>query len=757
MSSSENTLRLGLVDLPTLVEPLTAAGFHLFGGGPFREAAAEIKSAAEQGPVAAIFVADIPQPGIKAWLTRMTTHGAVVVILRGDLPRLEVDGAQSVDLPATVGELLAAAGLTASDPAAAAARIGVDGESIGSSAAQSSPVAPAETIPAKKTPATKAPAAKTPVAKTASAKSPTKIPADPAPDSKPSPEPAPDTRPAVQASPILFAAQRRAETRPPADEHPVDEQPAENSTLFQIPPAITPPTATPAITSSPWDDDAPDVPTRSVPTPAVPTPAVPAFAVPVQPAPMPVIPAVPDASPASPWDTYPSAPEAEPYAAPPAREEDWFGQPPALPPRTSQPTPQAPASPMPGGVAQTPFDTSTTRSAPQYSDYADLRRPEPNDRQPVAYQDDPWGQGPEDQAAPVAVLTKHEQTKHDVPEPIFTAPTYAPAPEPIYEQPVYDPTPEYANPQDAVDAMFAAGTPPETAPQVQAPRRIRGHGAPLAIVCAEKGGVGKTNTTLALAQRAADRAPGKLVVLVDMNRGQGDVRKYLKLGGAQVPSILDAAISGNIAEAVLSPEQVTAARHSSLPPISFGVVLAPEPEAADPRIVTPDVYQRVIDLVRDQADLVVIDTQIIEIHDTSGLVDGLIVPALAHDAFGVTLTDTSAPGVSNLVTMLGYFAQQGVPANRLMIVINRALAGYDTNVLRGMLGKYGTFTGAVEEKSLLARQANMGRIPHNDPSLAPVLDAVLLRITGWPCFQPGPASSGKKKKLFAGFGRKAKN
>lgn len=434
-------------------------------------------------------------------------------------------------------------------------------------------------------------------------------------------------------------------------------------------------------------------------------------------------------------------------------------------------------------MAQSDYDASEGFSSPPYADssagtrYADPAMgpfsptaPVPAaDLQPTPYQDDPWGQN-QHQGGPVAVLAppaQHEFTKHDVPEPIFTTPAYAPEPEPVYApiqepaqppaaQPVYDPAPAYVDPQVAVDAMFAAATAPEVAPVMQAPRRIRGHGSPLAIVCAEKGGVGKTNSALALAERAASLAPSKRVVLVDMNRGQGDVRKYLKLGGAQVPSILDAAISGKISEAVLSPEQVTAARHASLPPISFGVVLAPEPEAADPRIVTPDVYQRVIDLVRDQADLVVVDTQIIEIHDTSGLVDGLIVPALAHDAFGVTLTDTSAPGVSNLVTMLGYFAQQGVPSNRLMIVINRALAGYDTNVLRGMLSKYGMFSGAVEEKSLLARQANMGRIPHNDPSLAPVLDAVLLRVTGWPCFQPAAATIAKKK-LFGGFGRKAKN
>ena len=127
MTSSAN-LSIGLVDLPTLAAPLAAAGLRVIGGGVFREAAAEIKISAEQGPVAAIFVADHPQPGIKAWLTRMSAHGAVVVIVRADVPRLDTDGTVSVDLPATVAELLAAAGLTARSTAAGAVKIGLDGE-----------------------------------------------------------------------------------------------------------------------------------------------------------------------------------------------------------------------------------------------------------------------------------------------------------------------------------------------------------------------------------------------------------------------------------------------------------------------------------------------------------------------------------------------------------------------------------------------------------------------------------------------------
>lgn len=306
MTSSENTPRLGLVDLPTLSGPLTAAGFQLFGGGPFREAAAEIKSAAEQGPVAAIFVADSPQPGIKAWLTRMTTHGAVVVILRSDLPRLEVDGARSVDLPATVGELLAAAGLT-STSAAAAVGIDVDGAVTVVDSPIDSPA------PAK---------AKTPAKTPAKAKAPT-VAQDPAPAAQPvEPTPAETAPtgvtgfgvqtvqpPTVQASPILFAAQRRGA-------HPV---PVEES-VADAPAAPAP------VGASPWDDEAP----TSVPA-AIPVAAA------VAPAPVAVS--------ASPWDDPPAAVEPKPYLPPRvAQEEDWFGQPAVVATsHTQQPAVAAPA------------------------------------------------------------------------------------------------------------------------------------------------------------------------------------------------------------------------------------------------------------------------------------------------------------------------------------------------------------------------------------------------------------------------------
>lgn len=716
--TASQTARIGLVNLPTLTTPLTSAGFQLFGGGPFREAALAIKAAAESGTVSAIFVADRPEAGVKAWLTRMISHGSIVVIIREDVPRLDIDQARSVDLPATLGELLAVAGLSV-DLALAAIRIGVDGHAEAESdpdlpALASLPALPSATVGVSAFDDVLASPIAFAAVRAAQASSAQAIAAH-----------------AADAADTAAAARRQAS---PWDDE-VDQRP--ESSQLATPPMTASPMTTPPMTTPP------------IPVPPFFRQPIPArHGIPLESAGNP-------AARATPWDESAAvivevaAPAALASMPRSARPDDWFDGAPApeqplavhaaLAPqnvRSGDPVsemparaPQAPYSATngPSGVAAAPSGSANSTSAPH--------------RPAGSTQTDPRPAGPSTANSDV------QQWDSESAAPRLGSPSRS----------ARTASTRYTDSSDDTDAaveimLASAGTAVEQLTPIQV-RRPRGQGAPMAIICAEKGGVGKTNTSLALAQRAADLAPGKSVVLVDMNRGQGDIRKYLKLGGAQLPSILDAAISGNMSDAVLSAEQITSARHSQLPPISFGVVLAPEMEAADFRIVTADVYQQTIDLVRATADLVIIDTQIIEIHDTSGLVDGLIVPALAHDAFGIALTDTSTPGVSNLVAMLKWFSTQGVPTNRLMIVINRALASYDTDVLRGMLGRYGTFAGAITEKSTLAQQANMGRIPHHDPSLAPVLDAALLRITGWPCFQPAPPPT---KRGFFSRGKKSK-
>lgn len=99
--------------------------------------------------------------------------------------------------------------------------------------------------------------------------------------------------------------------------------------------------------------------------------------------------------------------------------------------------------------------------------------------------------------------------------------------------------------------------------------------APVVIVFAAKGGVGKTSFSLTLAERAVGVGALSRVVVVDGNRGQGDVRKYLRLSSANLPTMYDAALSGNPKQAIIGPRYLQQHRDPRLPDLGFGVVMAP--------------------------------------------------------------------------------------------------------------------------------------------------------------------------------------
>ena len=136
--------------------------------------------------------------------------------------------------------------------------------------------------------------------------------------------------------------------------------------------------------------------------------------------------------------------------------------------------------------------------------------------------------------------------------------------------------------------------------------------------------------------------------------------RNLRVTGAGLPSVYDAAICGNPAAAVCFPAELNAARPIGLASLEFAAVLAPADDQADPALVGAQVYRRVIDYARANADLVVIDTQIVEAFDTSGLIDGLVVPLLGEDAWALGIADQSAAGFDNLARRIAHFGEAGV-------------------------------------------------------------------------------------------------
>ena len=120
-------------------------------------------------------------------------------------------------------------------------------------------------------------------------------------------------------------------------------------------------------------------------------------------------------------------------------------------------------------------------------------------------------------------------------------------------------------------AVFDAEPPPR--PQPRPGHRVHDRRGDVLFVFSGKGGVGKTSVALALAERAGSHLR---VVLVDANRGQGDIRTYLRLGRSTLPTIWAAAATGDPARAIVPPEKLFAARHRQLQELHFAVVMAPQ-------------------------------------------------------------------------------------------------------------------------------------------------------------------------------------
>lgn len=358
-----------------------------------------------------------------------------------------------------------------------------------------------------------------------------------------------------------------------------------------------------------------------------------------------------------------------------------------------------------------------------------------------------------------------------------SAPSAVLSPEPVpalqADEPVESPlppvVPSVPEPVTAAEPLYEDRYEPTTFKSVESPLTVerddsyldvrkRPHGkGDVVIVWGAKGGVGKTTTALNLAQRAA--ASGLRVVLVDGNFGQGDIRQYLRLAKANIPSIHDAAISRELKDAFVGPDTINYYRPDGLDDIKFVYVAAPPEHLADISVVTPELYAAIIAESTHFADLVVVDTQIIETIDTSGMVTRLIEPLLQENAWGVGVSDLSAPGMANLFKKLERFENEGVPSSRMMTLLNRVNrdAKFNEETLGKTLSRNSKFLGTVYQDSEIESNMNLGRTAVDVLALFPMLDTILSTITGQqpPSVNLTSPAPGKKRKRGL-FGRKGK-
>lgn len=261
------------------------------------------------------------------------------------------------------------------------------------------------------------------------------------------------------------------------------------------------------------------------------------------------------------------------------------------------------------------------------------------------------------------------------------------------------------------------------------------------ITWAGKGGVGKSTTAFSLAQRAAKA--GLRVILVDANFGQGDMRTFLRIGNAGLPSIYQAALSGDLKAALVDPDTLNATRSPKLDPLGFALVQAPPAHLTNPDVVTPEVYMNVVEQARQMCDLVVIDTQIIEATDQFGMVTRFVEPLFRAGAWGVGISDLSSPGISNLLTRLKAFAGAGISRERQTTMLNRISPRIQFNIegVASAFNEHSVFLGTVYADDSIPEAMNRGRAVSNNLVLAPILDAALNRVTGLDEFSPNAAAA----------------
>jgi hypothetical protein len=292
--------------------------------------------------------------------------------------------------------------------------------------------------------------------------------------------------------------------------------------------------------------------------------------------------------------------------------------------------------------------------------------------------------------------------------------------------------------EDEVDADTAL----DDVTRASVTRRTRRSTAPAEVITcfSGKGGEGKSTLALALAQAAAEIG-GKSVCLIDANRAQGDLGLYLRVRTTDLPSIYDAVMIGDPASAILSPDQLNQARQGRGDHLAFSFVQAPRPVkdnddiAAEIAAVTAEHYTEVLQIARDRFDLVIIDTQITEGLDTTGVIDHLIAPLLARGGYGVGICELTTPGVENLLVAMESLRQHGAEAARMMSIANKVRPSItDYGKLPQLLGRDSSWKGAIHFDDRIYDDLVARRIPYAVPTLYGVVMDVLLAVTGDPEF-----------------------
>lgn len=283
------------------------------------------------------------------------------------------------------------------------------------------------------------------------------------------------------------------------------------------------------------------------------------------------------------------------------------------------------------------------------------------------------------------------------------------------------------------------------------------------IICtARNGGVSKSTTSTVLAQYAGDHGPdGWRVALVDYNIGQADVRGYLSLGRAPIPTIVDAGRTGGATDVLVPPPTLNTYRKGR-PPLSFALVAGTPSTITreEVELVTPTLMRDVIADLRTRADLVVIDTETIDEPDQTGYWEGVFLPLIREGAWLLMISSSSTESVRNMRDWLTHRQQEGqLTRDRVMLMFNRVPDGSidAINEIAARMSNLGHHIGTMAEDEEIDYTQKAGEVPSEVDTYAPVAAAILRHVTGRPEFDPDmydTKSEGLLSRLFRRGGKR---
>jgi pilus assembly protein CpaE len=210
------------------------------------------------------------------------------------------------------------------------------------------------------------------------------------------------------------------------------------------------------------------------------------------------------------------------------------------------------------------------------------------------------------------------------------------------------------------------------------------------LVYSAKGGCGKTTVSINLAD-SISRQSGMKVALIDLDLQFGDVAVALQL--PQNRSISDAIGKGKLDardfEALMLPRTP-----------SFHVLAAP-PNPADVELISIDLIENLIQLARENYDVVIVDSPpaftevILRVFDLADLF--------------IILTTPDVPAVKNLKVAISTLDALGLPRERRLTVVNRAnaTAGLSQRDIEKLIGTEIDFK--IPESRQVAASTNLGK------------------------------------------------